>query len=81
VANLADAAKEMKETAHDARTMIGKLEGPTSDFAANGLPQLSSTIVSLQQTAKSLDSLARELQQSPQGALAKPRAKEVKVKP
>ena len=61
--------------------MISKLEGPTTDFASNGLPQLSSTIISLQQTSRSLDMLAKELQQSPQGALAKPRAKEVKVKP
>jgi phospholipid/cholesterol/gamma-HCH transport system substrate-binding protein len=81
LSDLADAAHEMKDTAHDARGMIAKLEGPTSDFATNGLPQLSATIISLQQTSRSLDQLAKELQQSPQGALAKPRAKEVKVKP
>ena len=81
VSNLADAAQEMKGAAHDTRGMIAKLEGPTSDFASNGLPQLSSTIVTLQQTAKSLDGLARELQQSPQGALSKAPAKELKVKP
>jgi phospholipid/cholesterol/gamma-HCH transport system substrate-binding protein len=81
LANLADAADDLKATSHQARTMLSKLEGPTSDFANSGLPQLSATIVSLQQTSKSLDSLARELQQSPQGALSKAPAKELKVKP
>ena len=81
LSNLADAAADLKETSHEARTMLGKLEGPTTDFAANGLPELSAAIVSLEQTSKSLDSLARELQASPQGALAKPPAKELKVKP
>lgn len=81
LADAADAARELKETAKSARGMISRLEGPTADFAQNGLPQLSATIISLQQTSRSLDQLAKELQQSPQGALGKPRAKEVKVKP
>jgi phospholipid/cholesterol/gamma-HCH transport system substrate-binding protein len=81
LANLADAAEDLKATSHQARTMLSKLDGPTSDFATTGLPQLSATIVSLQQTSKSLDALARELQQSPQGALSKAPAKELKVKP
>ncbi len=81
LANLSDAAAEMKETAKDARSMIGKLEGPTSDFATNGLPQLTATISSLQETSRSLNSLVLEIQRSPTGALAKAPAKEVKVKP
>jgi phospholipid/cholesterol/gamma-HCH transport system substrate-binding protein len=81
LANLADAAQDLKETSRSARATLAKLEGPTTDFANRGLPQLSATIVSLEQTSKSLDSLARELQSSPQGALAKPPAKELKVKP
>jgi phospholipid/cholesterol/gamma-HCH transport system substrate-binding protein len=80
LSNLADAAADLKETSHEARETLAKLQGPTTDFATRGLPQLSSTIVSLEQTSKSLDTLARELQASPQGALAKPPAKELKVK-
>jgi phospholipid/cholesterol/gamma-HCH transport system substrate-binding protein len=80
LAKLADAAEDLKQTSHEARAMLAKLQGPTSDFATNGLPQLTATITSLQQTSRSLDTLARELQQSPQGALAKPPAKELKVK-
>ena len=81
VTNLADAAQEAKAAAHDARDMIGKLQGPTTDFAQTGLPRVTSTIVSLQQTARSLDSLASELQRSPRAALGKAPAKEMKVKP
>ena len=81
LANLSDAAAEMKTTARDARSMIGRLEGPTSDFATNGLPQLTSTIVSLQETSRSLNGLVSEIQKSPTGALGKSPAKEVKVKP
>lgn len=81
LSNLGDAAEEMKAAAKDARSVIGKLEGPTTDFATNGLPQLTSTISSLQQTSESLDGLVREIQRSPRSAISKPPAKEVKVKP
>ncbi len=81
LANLGDAAQELKETSRDARGMIAKLQGPTSDFATNGLPQLTTTIASLQQTARSVDGLVKEVRQSPQQALGKPPAREIKVKP
>ncbi len=81
LANVADASTEMKAAAQEVRGMIGKLDGPTTDFATNGLPQLSNAIVSLQRAATSLDGLARDVRQNPQGTLAKPPAKEVEVKP
>ena len=77
----ADAAQEVKLAAHETQAMVGKLNGPTSDFASNGLPELSSTITSLRQTSESLNGLVKDLQRSPQGALSKPPAKEVQVKP
>ncbi|HEY5410851.1 MAG TPA: MlaD family protein [Caulobacteraceae bacterium] len=79
--NIADAAEELKQTSHKANDMIGKLQGPTTDFATNSLPELSRTIVSLQQTSASLGTLVRQVQQSPQQALGKPPAKEIEVKP
>ena len=81
LSNLADAAQETKMAAHDTRDMIGKLQGPTSEFAATGLPQLTNAISSLQQTSRSLDGLVREIQRSPRSALSKAPAKEEKVKP
>ncbi|PHY17610.1 MlaD family protein [Caulobacter sp. BP25] len=78
---LGDAAAELKAAAKDARGMVGKLEGPTSDFATTGLPQLSAAIVTLQSAAESLDRLVGEVEQNPRGALSKAPAKELEVKP
>ncbi|HZZ32988.1 MAG TPA: MlaD family protein [Phenylobacterium sp.] len=79
--NIADAAEEAKQTAHDLRGMVDKLQGPTADFANNGLPQITSAIVQLQKAAESLERLVNEIQRSPTGALGKGPSEEVKVKP
>jgi phospholipid/cholesterol/gamma-HCH transport system substrate-binding protein len=79
--NLADAAEELKGTAHNANDMLGKLNGPTTDFATNGLPQLTSAISSLQTATDTLNRVLDEAERSPSGLIAKPRAKEIEVKP
>ncbi len=81
LAELADAATELKGAAKDARSMISKLEGPTSDFASTGLPQLSAAIVTLQSAAESLDRLVGDVEQNPRGLVSKAPAKELEVKP
>jgi phospholipid/cholesterol/gamma-HCH transport system substrate-binding protein len=81
VKNVADAADEAKAAITDLRTMIAKLQGPTTDFANNGLPQITAAIVELQRAAESLQRLVNEIQRSPTGALGKPAAEELKVKP
>jgi phospholipid/cholesterol/gamma-HCH transport system substrate-binding protein len=79
--NAADAAEQLKGAASDARALLAKLQGPTTDFANNGLPRLTSAVSSLQQTAESLNRLASEIEQSPQSLISKAPAKEVEVKP
>jgi phospholipid/cholesterol/gamma-HCH transport system substrate-binding protein len=79
--NLADASEEAQAAAKDVRTMVGRLDGPTSDFATNGLPQLTSAVQSLQQTAESLDRLIRDIESNPRSLVGKSTAQEVKVKP
>ena len=81
LANLAAASEEAQAAAKDIRTMVGRLEGPTSDFATNGLPQLTSSVQTLQETAESLDALIRDVQANPRGLVGKPMAQEMKVKP
>jgi phospholipid/cholesterol/gamma-HCH transport system substrate-binding protein len=81
LSNIADASLQLKATATDAREMLGKLRGPTEDFATRGLPQLTSTMASLQETSRSVNALAREVRQSPQQILGKAPAKEIEVKP
>jgi phospholipid/cholesterol/gamma-HCH transport system substrate-binding protein len=78
---LGDAAAEIESAAKDLRAMMGKLQGPTGDFATTGLPQITSAVASLQQATENLDRLMSEVQQNPQGLVAKPRAREVEVKP
>jgi phospholipid/cholesterol/gamma-HCH transport system substrate-binding protein len=79
--NVADAAEEAKATAKDARSMIAKLQGPTADFATNGLPQITAAVIELQTAAQSLNRLVNEIQSSPSSAIGKPAAQELKVKP
>jgi phospholipid/cholesterol/gamma-HCH transport system substrate-binding protein len=74
MARLADAARDLS-------TMMGKLESPTGDFATTGLPQITSAIARLQQTVDNLDRALDEVQQNPQGLLARPPAQEIEVKP
>jgi phospholipid/cholesterol/gamma-HCH transport system substrate-binding protein len=81
LANIADAAQSLKETSQKAQGMLTKLEGPTSDFATNGLPQLSQAISSLQTATESLNRVLDEAERSPGALITKPPAKEIEVKP
>lgn len=79
--NLADAADQIKSAAQDARATLAKIQGPTTDFATNGLPRISSAITSLQSAAESLDRVVQDIESNPQGVLAKAPAKQIEVKP
>ncbi len=79
IKSLADAAEEARATAADARAMIARLQAPTTEFATNGLPQITAAVIQLQSAAESLERLANDVQSSPTGALGKPKAEEVKV--
>ena len=81
LANAGDAAAEIKGTASDLRATVAKLQGPTTDFATNGLPRISQAIISLQQAAESLNRVVQEIEANPQGILSKPPAKERELKP
>lgn len=81
VTRLGNAATDIEAAATDLRTMMGKLQGPTGDFAVTGLQQITSAGASLQQAADSFDRILAEIQQSPQGLVSKPPAREIEVKP
>ena len=74
VAKLGNAATDIEAAATDLRTMMGRLEGPTGDFATTGLQQITSASASLQLAAESFDRVLGEMQQSPHGLLTKPPA-------
>jgi phospholipid/cholesterol/gamma-HCH transport system substrate-binding protein len=79
--NFADAAEETKATAAQARVLMDRIEGPTSEFATNGLPQITASVTELQQAAASLQRLLNDIQSSPTGVLGKGAGEEVEVKP
>jgi phospholipid/cholesterol/gamma-HCH transport system substrate-binding protein len=81
IVKIGDAVTELQATSKALHTMIERLQGPTADFAATGLPQLNGTLSSLHRTSDDLDKLLNELQASPQGLIGKPPGKQVEVKP
>jgi phospholipid/cholesterol/gamma-HCH transport system substrate-binding protein len=81
LASIADAAQSLKDTSQKVQGLLTRLEGPTNDFAANGLPQLSAAIGSLQTATDSLNRFLSEAESSPGALIAKPPAKEIEVKP
>lgn len=81
IQDLAAASRAIKNAAESAQGMITKLEGPTGEFAATGLPQLSAAIVTLQEAAESLDRLVGQVEQNPRGLVGKAPAREMEVQP
>ena len=81
IRDLGAASRAIKDAAQSAQSMIGKLEGPTGEFATTGLPQLTAAIVTLQDAAESLDRLVGDIEQNPRGLISKGPAKQVEVKP
>lgn len=79
--NAADAAEEAKATAQTAHQMLVQLQGPTNDFANNGLPQMTAAVVELQSAAQSLERLVNQVQANPSSVLGKSAGEELKVKP
>lgn len=79
--SLAEAAEQVEAAATEVRSIVGKLEGPTTEFATTGLPQLTSAMVTLQSSAESLERLTNEIQQNPRGLIGKTPAKELEVQP
>ena len=81
MAKLADAAGEMQGAAKDLRGIMAGLRGPATDFATNGLPELSGAINSLQRSLDHLDQVLGEVQANPRGLVGKPPAKQIELKP
>lgn len=77
--NLADAAEEARAAAADVRGMVAKLEGPTTDFATNGLPQATAALNQMQETAETLERLLNDLQTNGIAGSVSRKSEEVKV--
>jgi len=75
------AADQIQAAAADVRSMLDKLKEPTSNFATNGLPQLTSAIADLRTSLRNLDRLIDEVRRDPRAFINKPPSKQVEVKP
>jgi phospholipid/cholesterol/gamma-HCH transport system substrate-binding protein len=81
LANFGDAASELKLAAQEGRAMVSALQGPTTEFASTGLPQLTATIIQMQGAAESLNRLIDQIEQNPRQLIGKPPAKTLEVAP
>ncbi len=81
LANLDAAATELRATTQDVRVVVARLQGPATQFAATGLPQLSRTVITLQTAAEDLDRVVNEVERNPRQLLTKSEAKQIRVKP
>ena len=79
--SLSETADSLKDTSKKAQELLGKLDGPTTDFATNGLPQLTTAIGSLQTATESINRVLNEAERSPGALISKPPSKEIEVKP
>ncbi|HTI66726.1 MAG TPA: MlaD family protein [Caulobacteraceae bacterium] len=81
LANLGDAAEQMKSAAIEGRALVAGLKGPATDFTANGLPQITSTVIQLQTTVETLNRVIGDIEQNPRQLISKPAAKTLEVQP
>lgn len=81
MASLSEAATETEAAAADLRRMLAALEGPTSDFATYGLPQVTRAAETLEEAAQSLSRLTNEVNANPRGVVGKAPAKEMEIQP
>ena len=81
MASLSEAAAEAEAASADLRRMLGQLEGPTSDFAAYGLPQITRSAETLQQAAEALTRLTNDISNDPRSVVSKGPAREIEVRP
>ncbi len=81
MASLSEAATETEAAAADLRRMLAALEGPASDFATYGLPQVARAAESLEKAAESLSRLTNEVNANPRGLVGKAPAEEMEIQP
>jgi phospholipid/cholesterol/gamma-HCH transport system substrate-binding protein len=81
LAKIDKTADEIQGAAADLRVVMAKLKDPASNFAENGLPELTRTIESLHKATNDLDRLVNEVERDPRGFINKPQAKQIQVKP
>jgi len=81
LADVSAAAEQLKQAATDVSSTVGVLKGPATDFATTTLPQVQSSLFTLQEAAESLNRLVGQVEQNPRGLVNKPTARELELAP
>lgn len=79
IADVSQAADELKATVQEARGVIRQLSGQSSAFGSTTLPTINAAMLSVQESAESLDGLVRQIRADPRGTLGKPRGKQLEL--
>lgn len=77
--DISQAANELKSAVHEARGVIAKLDTQSADIGTTTIPNINATMLTLQETAESLNGLIRGVRQSPREALTKSKGAELEL--
>jgi phospholipid/cholesterol/gamma-HCH transport system substrate-binding protein len=78
-ADMSQAATELKSAVQEARGVIAKLDTQSANIGTTTIPNINATMLTLQDTAESLDGLIREVRQSPREVLTKNKGAELEL--
>ena len=81
VANINKAAEDAQEAVASINRTVNGLEGPATDFATTGLPQLQNAIQQLEGATASLEDLIDEVRTSPREFIGRAPTREMEVQP
>ncbi len=81
LANAAKAAADIQAAAAEARGVIADLRGPSREFATTGLPQLTQSLIALEEAATSLNRVVSTVEANPRALLTTPGGREREVAP
>lgn len=81
VANINKAANDAQLAIASINRTVNGLEGPATDFATNGLPQLQQAIQQLEQATGSLEDLIDQVRTSPREFIGRAPTREMEVQP
>src|SRR3546814_20887267 len=70
-ADISGAAGELSTASHEAREAVTGLDTRSAYISTTTLPNINAAVISLQDTAESLDGFIRQIQRDPRRALGK----------
>lgn len=81
VSDIAEAADELKLAIQDARRTLEMIDSQSQRISTTTLPNVDSTLGSIQRAADSLDRLLREVRRNPRGVLGRASEQELELRP